>query len=279
MTTVTYKIGNDQGTFDSIYYNDLVTNPRWTILDPEFARRVLALMTFAVANKKRAYLGPTYRSYETQRSQFLNRYYGVTARSSDTVTWAGTDNFGRSFNYWKKNTPDTTTTAPPGQSYHDLVTSQNKCIGVDLMGYESDRTFLREVAPRYGLWMQTDPTDPHHFQPIEVPRSKIHYNPSTHTLRYFNFNVSQFTTPGALAVFPKAPLYFGPYNSAAEVNKLQIMMKYWGWYKGPLRADYDTATATAVRKMQYFLKVPVNGTYNSATDTAYRNFYFAQTRW
>lgn len=126
--------------------------------------------------------------------------------------------------------------------------------------------------------MQTDATNPHHFQPIEVPKSRIHYNPSTHVLSYFNFNISSFTTPGSFAVFPKALPYYAC-NSAAEVYKLQSVMKYWGWYTGIMRADYDAATATAVRKMQSVLKIPVTGTYNLDTCYAYKNFFYSQAKW
>jgi hypothetical protein len=182
-----YKLGTNSGKWKNVTSAELFASDKWTNLDPEFARRIFAMLNLLIDFGGSAGLGATYRSYESQRSTFLSRYHGVSGPSKKSVAWKGTDNRGVSYSFWEKN-PGETSIAPPGMSYHDLVTSQGKCLAVDLMGYQSDRNLMQAYAPWFGLYMTWwDLSDPHHFQPIEVPHAKKYYNPKIHKLSYWSF--------------------------------------------------------------------------------------------
>lgn len=184
-----YKLGTNSGTFISVTREELLASQKWSYLDSEFARRVIAIIDLAIAHNKMANVGTTYRSYDDQVREFRKRYRGVKSRFRDSISWDGTDSSGTVYKYWVKKDKNTASMAPPGATYHDLVTNEKKCLAIDLMGFREDRAFLRSAAPLFGLYMTTDPTDPHHFQPIEVPLNKKLYNPNVHKLSKFTFNI------------------------------------------------------------------------------------------
>jgi hypothetical protein len=260
------------GKWVDITYSQLIVDSRWTCLDSEFARRLIGFMDLAIANNKIAYIGPTYRNDTWQRNVFLSSYKGSPTKVSGCVTWSGTDLSGKSYKYWVKISSDYPTTKPPGKSYHALVSKQNKTLGIDLMGYTSQLDWLQTNAAQYGLYYMRDSSDPFHVQPIDIPRSKVNYNPNTHSLSYYTFGTPSSSISGS-SVIPQAPLYYNSLsNSSSEVYKLLATMKYWGWYTGLLRPDYDIGVFTAVKKMQTFLEVTASGTYDAATQNAYTNF-------
>lgn len=276
-----YKIGNPDGSWSDITYSQLIVDSRWQILDSEFARRIMGMIDAAKAAGKTVHIGWTYRTDSHQRNEFLSRYAGSVKVPTDQdksipgyyVYWDGVDGTGRRWTHWYKKSGKTTI-APPGQSYHGLVTKQQKCLGVDLLWLDPTvKTHLTNIHELYGVEMSTDPSDPYHFQPKEVPVSRKNYNPSSHSLSYYDFSSAPLLTASGTNMLPAAPLYYNSLsNSSAEVYKLQSAMKQWGWYTGILRPDYDINTFTAVKRMQTALKINASGTYDAATRTAYSNF-------
>lgn len=142
---------------------------RWDVqlLDPEFRRRVLAMMRAARKAGHDLGIGGAGRTTAGQTSLFLQRHYQVS--SDGCCMWAG----GR---YQLRS--GMAHAAPPGRSYHEPTTPIGGALAVDLIG---DLAWAESNCGWFGLRsFKLVGNEPWHFQPVEVPTARSGYLSATH---------------------------------------------------------------------------------------------------
>lgn len=141
-------------------------------LDPEFRRRVFAMMQAAGKAGRGLGIGESWRSSETQLRGFLDRHHEVQT--------------GGCCQYNGKRyalNPHRAHMAPPGLSYHESTTPQGLALAVDMVG---NLKWMNANAERFGLvhFAQVN-HEPWHVQPAELPASRRNYKPSMSPLKEF----------------------------------------------------------------------------------------------
>lgn len=248
----------------------------WLRFEPEFRRRLLAMMDEVVASGRKIGVGGGWRSTDAQRNLFLSRYHVEDDNDlTGSIFWNG--------KFWEKN-PGVAPAAPPGVSYHEPVTPEGYCFAVDLVG---DVAFAGTIAGKYGLLHFGNINgEPWHMQPYELPRSRRNYQPSMAPLKVFGgAPVPPPPPPPKPAVVVPAPTLklVTPINmSGPEVAKLQQIMSFWGWYgykdatgkfiKYTADGWFGPRTADAVKKMQIALGATADGIYGPITAAKYKAF-------
>lgn len=137
----------------------------WNRLHPEFRRRLVALFTTAQAEGTDVGLGGGYRSTERQKAMFLSRY---VVDPNGRTRWDG--------KRWTKK-KGVASAAPPGRSYHEPTCTEGWCYAADLVG---DLKWANANAHRFDLLHFANVnSEPWHFQPIELPKSRFRYSGQT----------------------------------------------------------------------------------------------------
>lgn len=248
---------------------ELLTWSVWLRFEPEFRRRLLAMMDAVISSGRKIGVGGGWRSSETQKALFLSRYH-----IEDDLDYSGDTYWNGVF--WEKN-PGVAPAAPPGLSYHEPVTPDGFCYAVDLIG---DVLFADTIAANYGLvHFGNINGEPWHMQPAELPHSRRNYKPEMSPIKVFNgFPVPQPPAPPKPNIIVPAPtlkltspvVTYGP-----EVAKLQQIMKFWGWYKGTADGWFGPVTKDGVMAMQRALGFTggyVDGVYGPMTAAKYKAF-------
>lgn len=248
----------------------------WKRFEPEYARRLLALMDEVIAAGKPIGVGGGWRSTESQRSLFLSRY--VVEDDNDLtgdVFWEG--------KYWERK-PGVAPAAPPGVSYHEPCTPEGYCLAVDLVG---DVKFAATLANKHNLvhfgningeWW--------HYQPAEIPHSRRQFTASMVPLKKFPTepSVPVPAPPKPVVVVPAPTLRLVvPVNmSGKEVATLQQVMAFWNWYGYKdatgkwvdYKCDgwFGPRTREGVVAMQKALNTTQDGVYGPVTAAKYKAF-------
>jgi len=237
---------------------------QWKGLDPEFARRILAIMDASIVAGRPLGVGGTIRTIEGQERLFLSRHYPVAKGGCCSYR-------GQRFAL----RPDVAHAAPPGRSYHEPVTAAGKCLAIDWIG---NYRFLAENCAAYGLnEFSKINKEPWHSQPSSIPRGRSAYRPAR------DEPLEQIALPGAPAPAPtrvEAPtptIRQGGRNVKAEVRELQVLCNFWRWLDTTNRTllvdgDYGPKSAQAVMAMQRALGLHVDGVYGPASARALQGF-------
>lgn len=143
---------------------------RWDvrILDPQFRKRVLAMMRAARQAGHDLGIGGAGRSSDQQRALFLSRHYLVSSGGCCTLDG------GR---YALRS--GMAHAAPPYKSYHEPTTPPGGALAVDMVG---DLDWAEGACVFFGLrsFRNASVREPWHFQPLEIPSSRSYYNPAAH---------------------------------------------------------------------------------------------------
>ena len=239
-----------------------------TRLEPEFRRRIIALMDECVAAGKPIGIGGAWRSSEQQKALFLSRYHLEDDNDfTGDVFWNGM--------YWEK-APGVAPAAPPGASYHEPCTVEGYCLAVDLVG---DTAYAATIAGKHGLVQFGNINgEIWHHQPAELPHSRRKFTSSMVPLRVFGgVPAPQPPKPPKPHVVVPAPTLklVTPINlTGPEVLKLQTIMQFWGWYPKSSKCDgwFGPVTAQAVGAMQKALNITPDRIYGPVTAAKYKAF-------
>lgn len=253
----------------------------WQRFDPEFARRLKALMDASIDAGKQCGVGGGWRSGDQQLNMFLDRhtpeddsdltgsvYFAYTLPTSRYGKPAGT------VVEWWEQVPGTAPSAPPGLSYHESTTRAGLCLAADMVG---NLSFITANADKFGLLHFGNINgEPWHLQPSEIPHSRRSYSAVLHE------PLKPFTvpTPAPPPAPPKAPVVVPqptlrlttPVTRGKEVMVLQNVMTFWGWYRNKVDGWFGPMTADAVKAMQRALRITADGVYGPVTAAAYKNF-------
>ena len=134
-------------------------------MDPEFRRRVFAMMEHAAGVGKSLGIGGAKRSSATQLAGFLGRH--------DVVRFGGCCGYlGKRY----KLKAGRAHMAPPGRSYHEGTTPDGKCLAADMVG---DLKWMSATCGLFGLReFSKVGTEPWHVQPSELPGARSGYRPA-----------------------------------------------------------------------------------------------------
>ena len=105
-------------------------------------------------------IGESMRTTEAQEREFYSRHHELTQAEIDAGVTADREWNGK---LWKLNEGEVGL-APPGHSYHEIG------LAVDLTG---DTNWAVQNAAKYGLTHFASLSEPWHFQPAEIPRSRV----------------------------------------------------------------------------------------------------------
>lgn len=239
----------------------------WQNLDPELARRTLALLDASILAGRPLGIGSIYRSEQQQRDLFLSRYRTVPTWVPGAISWDG--------KWWVKRA-GVAAAAPPGRSYHEGTTPDGKALAIDFTG---DLKFLAEHADAYGLVeFSKVNSEPWHGQPKELPHARRRYVAATmHPLKEWSLPFGPRPAPTKVYA-PKPTLrQRRTGNDAAQVRALQHTCNWWGWRDALGRnlivdGDFGAKTDQAVRTMQRALGVVVDGVYGPQSAAALQRF-------
>ena len=235
-----------------------VASTMWRGIDPEFGRRLLALMRALGEQGVRYGVGEALRLASTQERLFLERH--VVVSSGGCCGWQGK-------RYQLK--AGVAHAAPPGASYHEDCTPDGKCLAVDMIG---DHVKAELLLSKFGLlnFRQVN-GEPWHLQCSDLPtRRRLFDASSMWPLRSWPLGSEVLER-----VVPTPTLRVG--SKGEDVRWLQELCNSNGW-RGPWRqrlavdGDFGSRTAHAVRAMQTQLKVHVDGVYGPRTAGALADF-------
>lgn len=269
--TRTYPTGYRGGTITEAA---LLASTTWARIDPEFARRVKALMDASADAGRRLGIGGAWRSSEGQRTLFLSRHHPEDDDNrSGSIYWRYTlpaPRYGKPagtvVEWWERN-DGAAPAAPPGSSYHESTTAEGKCLAVDMVG---DLEFQRTHAKEFGLIHFAHLGELWHLQPSEIPQARRGYRRSIHEpLKPWGPVPPAPPPPAPSPVVPKPTLKLtSPAMSGKEVASLQALLREYGWMTGPMDGWFGPVTDAGVRKMQAELGVKVDGIYGPVTAAA-----------
>ena len=135
-------------------------------MDPEFQRRVFAMMEHAAGVGKSLGIGGAKRSSASQLAGFLQRH--------DVVKIGGCCKYQGKRYALKKGRAHM---APPGLSYHEETTPDGKCLAADMIG---DLGWMKANCGLFGLReFSKVGNEPWHVQPSEIPGARSGYKPAT----------------------------------------------------------------------------------------------------
>jgi hypothetical protein len=152
--------------------DELNKRPSWSLLHPEFRRRLIALFKESQASGSEVGLGEGWRSSKLQERLFLSRYHESLVGS---IRWNG--------KRWSKN-KGVADAAPPGSSYHESTDQSGFAFAADLVG---DLDWMNANCQKFGLiHFKNVNKEPWHVQPVELPVSRS---------RYRNESLNQWVLP------------------------------------------------------------------------------------
>lgn len=239
----------------------------WQRFDPEFRRRLKALMDASIDAGHPVGIGGGWRSTEAQRNLFLSRYHKEDDRDlTGSVYW--------NQQWWEKN-DGAAPAAPPGVSYHESTTRDGLCLAVDMIG---DLTWMTANCGKFGLiHFGNINGEKWHLQPAEIPHSRRNYSASLHEpLPVWPMSSVAPTPPSPpkpIVVVPQPTIRLRePYQSGKNVASLQQVMTFWGWYKSAVDGWAGPKTIEAIKAMQKTLRLTQDGVYGTITAAAYKKF-------
>ena len=236
----------------------------WQNLDPEQARRTLALMDASIVAGRPLGIGSISRSTTQQRDLFLSRHHVVKFGGCCTYQ-------GQRYQLTKGNAH----AAPPGRSYHEPTTPDGKSLAIDFVG---NTAWLAANCAAYGLnqFGQVN-NEPWHSQPAELVKARKDYRPDTmHPLKTIRLPGGGIYSPPAPT--PQPTRIFAPTptlkvrgrldgtNNADQVRALQLQCNFWGWRDALGRnlivdGRFAEKSAQAVMSMQRALSILDDGIY------------------
>lgn len=243
---------------------ELLAWSQWRGLDPEFARRILAIMDASIVAGRPLGVGGTIRTIEGQERLFLSRHFVAATGAPACCTYRG-------LRY--QLLPTAAHAAPPGRSYHEPVTAAGKCLAIDWIG---DLKFLAEHCAAYGLnEFSRVGREPWHSQPSDIPRGRSGYRVVLHEpLKPWTFPTPPAPQPARILA-PRPTLRRG--STGVQVRALQVSLNFWGWrdvLDRTLVVDggFGARTAQAVMAMQRALGLYVDGIYGPVTAKKLQGF-------
>lgn len=136
-------------------------------MDPEFQRRVFAMMEHAASLGRQLGIGGAKRSSAVQLAGFLQRH--------EVVKIGGCCRYNGKRYALRKGRAHM---APPGRSYHEESTPDHKCLAADMVG---DIKWMNANCGLFGLiHFANVGSEPWHIQAKEPPRARSGYNPAKH---------------------------------------------------------------------------------------------------
>ena len=162
MTTYPYGYRGTRLTLEQMARQPIVAG-----MDPEFQRRVFAMMEHAAGVGKSLGIGGAKRSSATQLAGFLQRH--------DVVKIGGCCRYEGKRYKLKKGRAHM---APPGRSYHEGTTPDGKCLAADMIG---DLKWMGANCKLFGLReFSKVNNEPWHVQPLasEIPGGRSGYKPA-----------------------------------------------------------------------------------------------------
>ena len=247
---------------------ELLKWDQFTGLDPEFARRFLALMDASNRAGRPVSIGGSLRTVLGQERLFYSRH--VEVKSGGCCTYKGKRYSLR---------PDAAHAAPPGKSYHEPVvpsTMPTRCLAIDAIG---DLKWLADNCAAYGLKQFEDiGNEPWHVQPIGIPNGRAQYRPTLHEpLKPWDLPTDKPKPQPVKIVAPKSTIRRDAKNNKAEVRSLQTLQNFWGWRDALNRTlivdgDYGQKSEQATMVMQTALGVKADGVYGPVTEAKLQSF-------
>lgn len=137
--------------------SEIKNDPTFQKIDPSFRNRLMNMMRDSGG---RVGIGESMRTTEAQEREFYRRHHELTQSEIDAGVEADREWNGK---LWKLNEGEVGL-APPGHSYHEIG------LAVDLTG---DTAWAVANAAKYGLTHFASLSEPWHFQPAEIPRSRV----------------------------------------------------------------------------------------------------------
>ena len=231
--------------------------PMWLAFEPEFRRRLKALFDACIATGRPIGVGGGIRSTQQQTALFLSRHYVVTTGGCCSYG-------GRRYALIAHKAH----AAPAGRSYHEPSCADGTCLAVDLVG---DVAWAVAHCAGYGLVSFANVNgEPWHLQPAEIPRSRIAGSVTPPLRVYSGIAVVPPAPAKPPIVVPAPTLSVG--SSGPEVARLQLVMRFWGWYAASCDGVFGPVTAWSVATMQKALFVAPDGVYGPATAAAYLRY-------
>lgn len=167
VTLYPYSYGTRRLSLDDMAAQSVVRK-----LDPEFRRRLFAMMSAAATAGKSLGIGGGWRSSATQLAGFLNRHHRVLF--GGCCRWQG-KRYGLNAH--------TAHMTPPGLSYHESTTPDGCALAADMIG---NLPWMRANCVRFGISITVPAKELWHVQPAELPGSRGGYRPATmHPLKVF----------------------------------------------------------------------------------------------
>lgn len=137
--------------------SEIKNDPTFQKIDPSFRNRLMNMMRDSGG---RVGIGESMRTTEAQEREFYSRHHELTEEEIAAGVTADREWNGK---LWKLNAGEVGL-APPGHSYHEIG------LAVDLTG---DTNWAVQNAAKYGLTHFASLSEPWHFQPAEIPRSRV----------------------------------------------------------------------------------------------------------
>jgi len=241
VTTFPYGYAGGRRTLEQ-----LLTIPVIRRLDPEFRRRLFAMMQAAADSRVSLGIGGAWRSSATQERLFRSRY---EVDPAGTIVWNG--------QRWKHVRG--AAAAPPGISYHESTTGEGGALAVDMVG---DLGWMKQHCAGYGLIEFTDLGEPWHVQPKEISRSRRGYS----IVRDDPLPVWKLPTPDPTPTHPDPPplriLRRG--MEGRDVAGLQDALRTAGYSAGNSDGKFGPRTETSVRAFQTDHGLAADGIVNAA---------------
>jgi len=173
--------------------------------------------------------GDTYRSYDSQKAGFLQRY------QTEAIPGASTKTFEGKTWYLKKGMA---MLATPGKSQHNLG------LAVDIANAAEPKrlNWLIANVKKFGFSWEVVPSEPWHLRYVNGD------NPPPAVAEWMAKN--NWTKPAG-SVTPAA-------GGGDEITKLQEALKAKGFYKGEINGQKDSATDAAIKAFKVANKLPAD---------------------
>jgi len=212
------------------------------MMDPEFQRRVFAMMRVAKKAGVSLGIGGAGRTTASQTALFLRRHEQVLVGGCCRYQ-------GKRY----KLKPHNAHAAPPGLSYHEPTTPAGKVLAADMIG---NLKWMAGACGEFGLReFSKVNSEPWHIQPAEIPGGRSSYSAARHH-------------PLKQIVLPDQPLptpLLKRGDSGPEVARLQDMLRAHGFDPGLSDGKFGPRTEASVRDFQLSVGLPVTKTATATT--------------
>ena len=225
-------------------FDQYMTIPAIRRIDPEFRRRLFAMMQAAADVKVGLGIGSSWRSSTTQERLFRARY---EVAPDGPIRWNG--------QRWKHVRG--AAAAPPGRSYHESTTEEGGCLAVDMVG---NLAWMAAHCKAYGLveFSQVN-SEPWHVQPSDIPKGRSSYSD-----RYDPLPVWKLPSPAPPLAPADPPLarILRQGMEGRDVAGLQDLLRTNGYSAGNSDGKFGPRTAEQVRRFQLDQGLTADGIVN-----------------